>query len=112
MDAGALDRRLDFERSGEADDGAGNTLTTWVHQFTAATNRKWLRGGESVMAARLENRQTAILTIRNSAQARQIDNDWRAVDRRDGRVYNVRETPRESDDSAWLELLVECGVAV
>jgi len=110
MDAGRLDRRLAFAVRREISDGAGNTVGDWVYQFTVAAWRKWLRGGESVMAARMENRQTAVLTFRDSAQARMVDNEWRATDTRDGRVYAVRETPRDTGDGT-LECLVECGVA-
>lgn len=111
MQAGKLDRRLQFQRREEVDDGAGNTVADWVAQFECAANRKWLRGGESVLAARLESRQPVILTIRNSTSARQIGNDWRAVDLRDDRVFNVREIPKESDDCATLEMLAEAGVS-
>lgn len=111
MEAGRLDRRLSFYRRVEQDDGAGNTVSDWVLQFSQQGNRKFLRGGESVMAARLESRQPVILTVRASTQARAVTNDWRVVDR-DGTVYNVRENPKESDDRGFLELLAESGVAV
>lgn len=111
MDAGRLDRRLRFEKRQDVENGAGGYRSDWVQQFECAANRKWLRGGEGVMSARLENRQMVVLTIRACVQARQIDNDWRAVDTRDGRVYNVREVPRETDGRALLEMLAEAGVA-
>lgn len=112
MRAGELDRRLSFERRVEVDDGYGNTSGDWELQFTVAANRKWLRGGETVLAARLESRQPVILTIRNSAQARAITADWRAVDTRSGAVYNLRENPKEGESRAYLEMLAESGVAV
>ena len=111
--AGRLDRRLSFERRTEVDDGYGNTVAgDWTPQFTTAANRKWLRGGEAVMAARLESRQPVILTIRNSVAARHVGSDWRAVDARSGEIYNIRENPKESDDRMYLEMLAESGVAV
>lgn len=110
--AGMLDRRLSFESRTKVDDGFGNTIGSWVAQFTTAANRKWLRGGEAVMAARLESRQPVILTIRNSGDARLIGNDWRAVDTRDGTIYNIRENPKESENRGYLEMLAESGVAV
>ena len=109
--AGKLDRRFSFYKRQEQDDGAGNTVSDWVLQFSQQGNRKWLRGGESVMAARLESRQPVILTVRASTQARAVNNDWRVVDR-DGTIYNVRENPKESDDRGFLEFLAESGVAV
>lgn len=113
MTAGSLDRRLSFERRTEVKDGYGNVESEeWTPQFTAAANRKWLRGSEGVLAARLESRQPAILKIRNSGDARSISNDWRAVDTRDGTIYNIRENPKESDNRGYLEMLAESGVAV
>lgn len=112
MAAGRLDRRLRFEERQEVSNGAGGFRGEWVHQFTVAAGRKWLRGGEAVIGARLEGRQPAILTIRSSLQARGIGHDWRAVDERDGRVFNLRESPKESDDRAYLEMLAESGVTI
>lgn len=112
MDAGKLDRRLVFEKRIEQSDGFGNTVRPeYVPQFTTRGNRHWLRGGESVMAARLESRQPAILTVRNSEQARSVTNDWRVRDTGDGRTYNVRSLPNQTQSRHFLEILVESGVA-
>lgn len=110
--AGKMDRRIRFERREDVDDGYGNTVAgDWTPQFEQAAHRQWLRGGESVFAARLESRQPAIITVRDSAQARSVTADWRAVDTRDGRIYNIRENPKESDDRRFLEMLAESGVS-
>lgn len=111
MDAGRLDQRFRFEKRIEADDGYGNSQGDWHVQFTLWAGRKFLRGGEAVLAARLEARQPAILTIRNSTDARQITADWRAIDDRTETVYAIREDPKMTDDRAFLEFLVEAGVA-
>jgi head-tail adaptor len=111
MHAGQLDRRLRFEKRQDVDDGHGNSVGEFVHQFTVAANRKFLTGGEGVLAARLTARQPAIVTIRNSAAGRGIQAEWQAVDTRDATVYNIREKPKETDDRHWLEMLVESGVA-
>lgn len=111
MDAGRLDRRFSFFRRVEREDGAGNTVAEYVLQFSQAGNRKWQRGGETVLAARLESRQPVILTIRKSVQAGAVNSDWRVVDDRDGTIYNVRENPRASDDRGYFEFLAESGVA-
>lgn len=111
LQAGRLDRRLRFDSPKQVSDGAGNYTDGWEEQFSVAANRKWLRGGESVLAARLESRQPAIITIRNSTDARRITADWRCVDVRDGRQYAIRENPKESDNGGYLEFLVEAGVA-
>lgn len=111
--AGSLDRRIRFEMRNAVEDGRGNTVSgDWLLQFTVWAKRTYRRGGEGVLAARLESRQPVILRIRNSRRARTITADWRAVDDRDGTVYNIRENPQETDDRAYLEMLVESGVAV
>lgn len=118
MDAGRLDRRLTFEAPKEIEDGAGNTVSGFETQFTTAANIKFMRGGETVFAARLEATQPGIVTIRNSTQARLITAGWRAVDQRAGldaygkprSVYQIKEIPRESEDDAFLEFMVVRGV--
>lgn len=111
MAAGRLDRRLHFERRVDVEDGYGNIVgEEWINQFTQAANIKFLRGGESVMASRLEAKGPVIVIIRNSTQAREITGDWRAVDARNSRVYAVKELPRESDSRGYLEMLAESGV--
>lgn len=109
--AGKLDRRVRFEKRTQVSDGRGNYVADWSCQFTVAANRKFLRGGESVLAARLASRQPVILTIRASCEAREIGNDWRAVDVRTGEIYNIREIPKESENRGYLEMLAESGVA-
>lgn len=115
MQAGELDRRVQFQRRAEKDDGHGNPVSgDWETQFERWAKIKFMRGSESVLAARLEARQPAILTIRNSAEARQVTADWRIVELVEGRngpVFNIRENPTRTDDRAWLEMLVETGVA-
>lgn len=112
MAAGDLSQRYRFERRVEVADGSGNFEGGWELQFTVAANRKYLRGGESVMASRLDAKSPVILRIRSSAQARTITNDWRAVDARTAEIFNIRERPQESDDRAFLEMLCHSGVAV
>ncbi len=63
------------------------------------------------MASRLTAKGPVIVTIRNSTQARRIAPEWRAQDARTGVYYNVREQPREGESRAYLEMLVESGVA-
>lgn len=109
MGAGKLDRRFRFERRQAIDDGHGNSVGEFVHQFTVAANMVFLRGGEGVLAARLAAKQPAILTIRDSVAARSIAAEWQAVDARSGEVFNIRENPKLSD--GYLEMLVESGVA-
>ena len=70
-----------------------------------------LRGGESVMAARLEGRAPTILIVRSTAQTRTITTDWQAIDDTTGDTYNVRSVSmRQQND--YLDILAEKGVSV
>lgn len=119
MDAGALTRRLDFEAPHAVEDGAGNYVDGHVLQFTQAASVQYLKGGEGVLASRLNATQPVVITIRRSVQAQAITPEWRVVDKRGGYdefgkprvVYQVKEFPRGSDDGGFLEMLAVRGVA-
>lgn len=108
--AGALNERVTFTRFVSTTDPYGGQTGVWQDQFTAAASITWSRGGETVLAGRLQGKQPAILRIRTSAAARGITPDWRVRDARTGEVYNIREVPRVARDSrGYLEMLVEAG---
>lgn len=108
--AGQLSERFAFEEPTLTPDGYGGTVEGFAERVVTSARRVFKRGGEGVLAARLEGRQPAILTIRMSGQARAITTAWRARDTRSGVVYNIRSV-EPSEDRAWLEMLVEGGVA-
>lgn len=111
MAAGKLNQRASLAVRIEQEDGAGNTVSDWVEQFDCAAEFMHLRGGEAVIAARLENRHPMVVRIRNSAAARQVTGDWRLTDVRTQKAYAIRDvTP--TTDRKWVEILVEGGVAV
>jgi head-tail adaptor len=74
MEAGRLDRRLQFQVRVSIDDGHGNEVADWYPQFTVAAGRKYiLRGaGEAVMAARLAAHTLATVTVRRSTATQQV----------------------------------------
>lgn len=111
MAAGRLDQRFQFSVRVEQEDGAGNFEGVFVPQFEMAANRHFLRGGETVMAGRLQNVQKVIMTVRNCANTRRITAGWKATDVRSGVEYAIHEDPQLSDDRLWLEMLCESGVA-
>lgn len=110
-DATKLYNRLDCQKRQAVDDGYGNTVSgPFTTQFSIRAAFRHLRGGESVMASRLQNRQPTIITVRANSQTRQITADWQLVDARNGTVWAVRDvTP--TDDRAYIDLLCERGVA-
>lgn len=110
VDAGLLVLRVAFDERSEVDDGYGNTQSDWVERFQCRAAYRHLRGGESVMAGRLEGKHTQIITVRSSSQTRQIDTDWRVRDMRTGQEFNIRDVTHETDRQ-WISLLVERGVA-
>lgn len=109
--AGDLDRRFRFEKRADADDGFGNTKAEWVPQFKRWAGLIYRRGGEGVIAGRLEGRQPAIMKVRRDGSTSQISNDWRCIDDHDGTVFAIRENPTRTPDRMYLEMLVEAGVA-
>ena len=110
MTAGKLPHRVTFESPADADDGHGGTVIGWADMFTRWAGYQFVKGGEGVMAGRLEGKQPVIFTIRSDTQTETITTDWRATDTRTGAVYNIRGTAR-SEDRAWIELTAESGVA-
>lgn len=74
-------------------------------QFTVWTGVRWLRGTEAVMQARMQSRSPAILTVRRSPDTDRITSEWRVLI--DGRKFDVKEDPRQSDDRGYLEMLAE-----
>lgn len=109
--AGSLNERVTFSRFVSTTDQYGGQTGVWQDQFTAAASITWSRGGETVLAGRLQGKQPAILRIRASAAARGVTPDWRVRDARTGEAFNIRERPRETRDSrGYLEMLIEAGV--
>lgn len=109
--AGQLVELVAFEKRAVVDDGYGNeSAGDFVEEFRQRAAFVFLRGSETVMAARLDSRQPAILRTRNSAQAGLVTTDWRVRDVRKGTVFNIR-TITNDNSREMLELLVESGVA-
>lgn len=109
---GALDHRATFQRSVQSRDEDGQLIQGWHDEATVWASVRYLRGGESVMAARMQSRTPAILTIRSSGKARQVTSEWRVQTRdRSGteRLFEVKEDPRPTEGGGFLEMLVEAG---
>lgn len=108
--AGDLDHRVAFDRRVNADDGYGNSSGDWVQQFVVSAGFTHLRGGESVIASRLQGQHVQVIFVRASNQTGEVSGDWRIRDVRTGVAYNIRDiTP--SDDRKWIDFLTQSGVA-
>lgn len=106
----ALDYHAAFSSRETVETDMGGTQDEWVAQFIEWAAVKHLRGGESVMQARLASRNPVIITVRNSARARQITSEWQ-VELRDRtgmrKTYAIKEDPRPTEASGFLEMLAE-----
>lgn len=107
MAAGALKERVSLAARVDRDDGAGNTQSDWVEQFQCAAAYTHLKGGETVMAARLTNKHPMIVRIRSSVASRAVTADWQLTDVRTSKVYAIRDVTVGRE---WVDLLVEGGV--
>jgi len=113
LDIGKMDYLVVFEEPGViTDEGYGNTTQGWGNPVTADAAFRFLRGGETVQAARLSGRQPIVVTVHDTAATRAIDTSWRMRTPRDGKVYNIRSGPVPTDNHQYLEFTVEAGVAV
>lgn len=108
--AGHLVNLVAFEKRSSASDGKGNTRADWLEQFQCRAGYRHLRGGEDVMAARLQGKHTQLIIVRSSSQTRQVSTAWRVRDARTGDVFNIRDVTHEIDRQ-WISLLVEKGGA-
>lgn len=108
--AGQLIENVVFDALNSVADGYGNRQEEWVEQFKIRAGFTWLRGGESVQAARLEGNQPLIVRVRVSDDTNRIRPDWRMRDVRSGIVYAIRGISR-SLDRGYLDVLVQSGSA-
>jgi SPP1 family predicted phage head-tail adaptor len=109
--SGELRNKIDFQVRSQVDDGYGNTVSgPFETQATTRAKIQYLRGGEEVMAGRLAGRQPAIFTVRQTAATRAVTTAWRIVTN-DGQPWNIRAITDPDSRRAWLEILVEAGVA-
>lgn len=118
--AGQLREKIAFDSRGPhvgPDDG--NTQGAFEERFVVSARRQDLRGGETVMASRLEGRQPVLLTVRSTSLTKQITTDWQARDARSGSFVGGKWTGityaikaiNPTEDRAWIDIIVEAGVA-
>jgi len=114
--AGRMRELLHFQRQGATPEGEPDygspQAGDWETVFTAPAELVPMRGGEPVQAARLIGVQPYTVRIRSSTASRQVTPAWRAVDARNpARVFNIRTVTNPDQKGAWLDLLVDDGVA-
>lgn len=109
--ASRLIEAVAFDSPTASADAAGGVVSGWTQEFTTRAHFLFLRGGETVQAARLEGRQPVVVTIRSHADADEITTAWRMRDTRRGVAYNIRSIV-PTEDRRFVELTCESGVAV
>lgn len=107
--SGDLTERIAFDQRVETDDGYGGKIGGFEEQFVVAAEIVYLRGGEQVMAARMEGRQPVIIRIRSSSDAWSIDTNWRARDARYGTEYAIKSVAPARDDARFVDITAVTG---
>lgn len=106
--AGRLDKLVTFQKRSAASDGHGGEESTWSDQFTVWGGFTHLRGGETVLAERLEGVHPAVIRVRRSTDTVKVTTDWRVKDA-DDVIYAIRDvTPTER---SHIDFLVASGTA-
>jgi len=109
--AGQMRDLMSFQSREVLNDGYGNRVAgDFVERFRDNAKITNLRGSESVMAARLDSRNVALMQVRTSQQMGTVTTDWRVVDVRRGVEYNIREIHQDRS-TAIYEMMIETGVA-
>lgn len=109
MSAGELRERIAFDRRAIVSDGYGNEQGDWQEQFVVHARIRPLRGGEQVMASRLQGVQPVIIKVRVSSWTRQIEPDWRARDVRTNVVYALKPKANSDEKGKYFEILATAG---
>mgnify|MGYP003574951648 CR=1 FL=1 len=108
--AGQLFYKVAFDAREPIEDEYGNVVEGWQEKFVCRAGFTHLRGGESVIASRLEGKHIQIITVRVSTLSKAVTTDYRARDVRTGETFNIRDiTPNL--DRQFIDFLVESGVA-
>lgn len=111
MEAGELRFQFRFERRKAANDGFGNTEGDWEAPFDWVWGKRvFLRGSESVIAARMTGRSPALLQCRASSEMEMVDTSWRCIDITSGETFNILSvTPDQKN--MQIDFMIEAGGA-
>lgn len=79
-----------------ADENGDRLSDTWGDDIVRNARIVYLRRGETVLEARLQGVQPAVITVYRDANVDQVTNGWRAVSR-EGRVFDIKSVaPQEN----------------
>ncbi|MDB5597381.1 MAG: phage head-tail adaptor [Hyphomicrobiales bacterium] len=110
--AGNLRDRVRFEARAVVGDDYGNPgAGDFEAQFSRSVEIKPMRGGEDILAARIQGTQPILIRTRYDSQTARITPEWRAIDVRDGTVYAIRTAVDMDRRHEWIELMAIAGIA-
>lgn len=107
--AGALNKRVTFQREKQTPDGMGGYAVSWQDELLAWAQYRPDRGREVIDADRLSSTAFGILTVRASTAARRLTPKHRVLV--DGVPHQIRSIGNPDQRGAFLEMIVERGVA-
>jgi len=100
-----MQESVTFQAAVKVSDGSGGFTTRWQDQFRAFAHITFKEGQEAVIGGGWQGQTPAVLTLRNSATARQIESTWRLKHR--GRVFEIKEPPRLSPRRDHITMIIE-----
>lgn len=109
---GDLKRRIVFEQRQEIDRGDGVTVAGWIERYRCRAGFQHLRGGETVMADRLQGEHVQIVFVRDCPEVASVGTAWRIRDLDSGQTFNITDvTPGEwtDEDRRWRDFLTKTG---
>lgn len=110
LSAGSLYDKITFSTITEVPDGGGG-FDLVLSDFTVRANIRYLRGGETVQAARLTGKQPVVVTVRRSSATQALDTSCQMRDARTGTEYQIRAIA-PSSDRQFIEITAESGVTI
>lgn len=111
--SGAMREKLNFQTRAVVDDGYGNEVSgPYETVFTEAAQLVARAGGEAIQASRLSGVQPYTVWVRSNERTRSVTTGWRIVDARNPeREFNIRTASNPDGRNAWIEFMVDDGVA-
>lgn len=109
--ANDLRDHVSLEKREEIDDGYGGVVGQWVPQFERNACILLSKGGETVIAARLQSVQPALIIVRYDAETATITAAWRLIETHSGTIYNIRTSADMERRGRFITMLCESGVA-
>jgi SPP1 family predicted phage head-tail adaptor len=116
LGAGDLKQRVRFENRELVDDGYGNPVSgEWQTQFSRAARIELSKGGEGIIAARLQGTFPTLAIVRYDSLTKTITPEWRMIEVLGDDtevVYAIHQADDMERRRRWITILCEAGVSV